>query len=245
MAARSFLGPAEPDVQQVLLGADAGSAAYGGAQCGGGHLVAGGVFGDGERAERVAGEGLEDRVAVGGDVGAGAAQRDEEFVDGGARLDLLEGAGAVCGLDDAADGGAGCGGVGEGDEGAVGFDVAEFGVGGGGGAGEVDEVLVPAGGAGAVVVRGAGGQPDEAGCGDGQPASVGGDEPAAAGVDHHGDVVVEGAGPDDGQGAVLEADTEAGEAQALVECAGGEEAHPDVVHRLFPFPAGRCVSKQW
>ena len=79
-----FLGAAEPDAEQVVLGAAAGAAADGGAQFGGGHAVPGGVFGDGQRQERVAGEGLEDRVAVGGDVGAGAAQGDEEFMDGGA-----------------------------------------------------------------------------------------------------------------------------------------------------------------
>lgn len=67
--------------------------------------MTGGVFGDGQGLERVAGEGLEDGVAVGVGVGAGAAQGDEEFVDGGAgvraqglRLDAFEDAGAVAAL---------------------------------------------------------------------------------------------------------------------------------------------------
>lgn len=148
-----FLGAAEADGEQVVLGAAAGGAADGGAQFGGGHAVAGGVFGDGEGLEGVAGEGGEDGVAVGVGVGAGAAQGDEEFVDGGAGLDFEEGVAGSGGARDAADGVAGGGGVGEGDDGPVGFDVAEFGVGGGGGSCEVDEGLVPAGaGVGAVVV---------------------------------------------------------------------------------------------
>lgn len=51
----------------------------------------GGVFGDGQGLEGVAGEGVEDLIAVGGEVGAGAAQGDEEFVDGGAGLHFQEG----------------------------------------------------------------------------------------------------------------------------------------------------------
>lgn len=49
------------------------------------------VLGDGERLEGVAGEGGEDGVAVGVGVGAGPSQGDEQFVDGGAGLDLEEG----------------------------------------------------------------------------------------------------------------------------------------------------------
>lgn len=130
-----------------------GAASYGGAQFGGGHAVPGGVLGDGERLVRVAGQRLEHRVAVGADVGAGSAQGDQEFMDGGPGLHLQEGVAAPGGPHDAPDGRAGGGGVGERDEGAVGLDVAELGVRGGGGAGEVDEALVPAGaGVGAVVV---------------------------------------------------------------------------------------------
>ena len=65
------------------------------------------VLGDGKRPEGVAGQGLQDGVAVGGDVGAGPAQGDEEFVDGRARLDLQERVAAPCRAGDAADGGAG------------------------------------------------------------------------------------------------------------------------------------------
>lgn len=148
-----FLGPAQADGEQVVLGAASGGAADGGAQFGGGHAVPGRVLGDGERLEGVAGEGGEDGVAVGVGVGAGPAQGDEQFVDGCAGLDLEEGVAGAGGTGDPADGGAGGGGVGEGDDGPVGLDVAEFGVGGGGGPGEVDEGLVPAGfGVGAVVV---------------------------------------------------------------------------------------------
>lgn len=53
--------------------------------------MAGGVSGDGERLEGVACQGVEYGVAVGADVGAGAAQGDEQFVDGGAGLDFEEG----------------------------------------------------------------------------------------------------------------------------------------------------------
>jgi len=79
--------------------------------------VPGGVVGDGQGFAGVAGEGLEDLFAVGGGVGAGAAQGDEEFVDGGAGLDFEEGVAASGGADDAVDGGAGGAGVGEGDDG--------------------------------------------------------------------------------------------------------------------------------
>ncbi len=82
--------------------------------------MAGGVLGDGERLEGVAGEGGEDGVAVGVGVGAGAAQGDEEFVDGGAGLDLQEGVAGACGAGDPGDGGAGGGGVGEGTTGRSG-----------------------------------------------------------------------------------------------------------------------------
>lgn len=213
--------------------------------------MAGGVFGDGQGLEGVAGEGLEDRVAVGGHVGAGAAQGDEEFVDGGGGLDLEEGVAAAGGAGDAADGGAGVGGVGEGDDGAVGFYVAEFGVGGGGRAGEVDEAFVPAGvGVGPVVVGDAGGDPEEGGGGDGGAAAVGGLVPAASGGDDDGDVVVEGAGADGGQGAVLEADAEADEAEAVVGRAGVKYRIQVWYIRLCPFLGGcgaggaRVASKQ-
>lgn len=213
------------------MGLQCGAAADGGAQFGGGHAVPGRVLGDGQWLEGVAGEGVQDRVAVGGEVGAGAAQRDEEFVDGGAGLDFEEGVAAAGGAGDAADGGAGVGRVGERYDGAVRFDVAEFGVRGGGGPGEVDEALVPAG-VGPVVVRYAGGEPEQGGGGDGVAVSVGALEPAAARADDDGHVVVEGARPYGGQFAVLEADTEAGEAESVVDGSGSEIPHPGVVHPL-------------
>lgn len=120
-----FLGPAQTDAQQIVLGAAAGAASYGGAQFGGGHAVPGGVLGDGERLVRVAGQRLEHRVTVGADVGAGAAQGDQEFMDGSPGLHLQEGVAAPGGPHDAPDGRAGGGGVGERDEGTVGLDVAE------------------------------------------------------------------------------------------------------------------------
>lgn len=69
----------------------------------------GGVVGDGHRLAGVAGEGLEHLVAVGGEVGAGAAQGDEEFMDGGAGLHFEEGVAAAGGAGDAGDDGAGTG----------------------------------------------------------------------------------------------------------------------------------------
>lgn len=235
-----FFGAAQADAEEVVLGAASGAAADGGAQFGGGHAVPGGVFGDGQGLEGVAGEGLEDFVAVGGEVGAGAAQGDEEFVDGGAGLHFQEGVAAAGGAGDAADDGAGGARVGERYDGPVGFDVAEFGVRGCRGSGEVDEALVPAG-VGPVVVWCAGGEPDQGGCGDGVAVSVGGAVPAAARADDDGDVVVEGAGSDDGQFAVLEADTEAGEAEAVVGWSGSEIAHPGVVHPVSSCPARYCL----
>lgn len=65
------------------------------------------MLGDGEWLERVPGQGLEYRVAVGADVGAGPAQCDEQFVDGRAGLDLQQGVSAPCRSYDAADGGQG------------------------------------------------------------------------------------------------------------------------------------------
>lgn len=149
-----LLGAAEPDAEEVVLGAAARAPPYHRAQFGGCHAVPGRVFGDGQRLEGVAGEGLENRVAVGADIGAGPAQGDEEFVDGGTGLHLQQRVATPGRPHHPPHRGPGAGRVGERDERAVGLDVAEFGVRGGGGAGEVDEALVPAGaGVGAVVVR--------------------------------------------------------------------------------------------
>lgn len=107
MPHEELLGAAETDAEEVVLGAASGDTAYGGTQLGGRHPVAGGVLGDGQRLEGVAGEGVEHGVPVGSDVGAGPAQGDEQFVHGGAGLDLQEGIAQAGGACDAAHGGPG------------------------------------------------------------------------------------------------------------------------------------------
>lgn len=244
-----LLGTAEADTEEVCLGAASGAPSYGGAQFGGCHSVAGGVFGDGQGLEGVAGESVQYGVPVGSDIGPGAAQGDEQFVHGGTRLHFQEGVTVTGRTRDAAHRGADGRGARQGDDRAVGFDVAELGVRGGGRAAEVDEALVPPGvGVGTVVMRDARYEPDQCGGGHGGVPAVGAAVPAVARADDDRDVVVEGAGSDRGQRAVLEADSEADQTQLPVGGAGREIAHPGVVHpvRVLPAPVRRrsVVSKQ-
>lgn len=163
----------------------------------------GGVLGDGQGLEGVPGQRGEHGVACGAGVGAGAAQGDEEFMDGSRGFDLQEGVSPAGGPGDPADRGAWSRRVRERDHGQVRVDVAEFGVRVGRGAVEVDEALVPAAGVGSVVVGDAGGDPDQGGCGDGEALPVGRAEPAAPRADHHGHMVVQRARPHGRKAAVL------------------------------------------